>query len=263
MKNKERIKKIVIEKYSDIAKSGSCCCSSTSSCCSSNISKSELNDLIGYKKEDLENIPTDANLGLGCGNPVAFTMIKEGDVVIDLGSGAGIDCFLASKKVGSQGKVIGIDMTSKMIEKAKENAKKGNFTNVEFILGEIENLPVKENFANIVISNCVINLSPDKQKVFDEIYRVLKENGCFIVSDIVLLDNLPEEIKNSSEAYTACLAGAILKEEYIRIIENAGFKNIKVIEEKKLPINYFISTDDNSDLNKYINAEGIIIQGIK
>lgn len=263
MKNKERIKKIVIEKYSDIAKSGSCCCSSNSSCCSSNISKSELNDLIGYKKEDLENIPTDANLGLGCGNPVAFMMIKEGDVVIDLGSGAGIDCFLASKKVGSKGKVIGIDMTPKMIEKAKENAKKGNFTNVQFILGEIENLPIEDNFANIVISNCVINLSPDKQKAFNEIYRILKKNGCFIVSDIVLLDNLPEDIKNSSEAYTACLAGAILKEEYIKIIEKAGFKNIKIIEEKKLPVNYFINTDDNSDLNKYINAESIIIQGTK
>ncbi|GAG82619.1 unnamed protein product, partial [marine sediment metagenome] len=186
---------------------------------------------IGYSDDEINNF-SDANLGLGCGNPTAFGEIRNGDVVLDLGSGAGFDCFIAAKKVGDLGKVIGVDMTLNMIKKAEDNAKKYGFNNVEFRIGDIDNLPVENNSIDVIISNCVINLTPDKLKVFMEAYRVLKDNGRMFVSDIVLLENLSEEQRNDEELIASCVGGALLKDEYLQIIKKAGF-NIKSIKEDK------------------------------
>jgi len=198
----EEIKKVVREEYAQIAKA----------------------------------VPEGANLGLGCGNPVAFASLKEGETVLDLGSGAGFDCLLAAEKVGEKGKVIGVDMTLEMIEKAREDAGTGNYGNVEFRLGEIENLPVADNFVDVVISNCVINLVPDKRRVFKEAFRVLKPSGRLIVSDVVLLKELPAFIKNSIEAYISFVSGAIMKDEYIGTIEAAGFRKVSIVDEISFPI---------------------------
>ncbi len=224
------------EGYAKIAKQGSSCCLPAISCCESTYLAQDISKKIGYTERDLEAVPEGANLGLGCGNPVAFTSLREGEVVLDLGSGAGLDCFLAASKVGGKGKVIGVDMTPEMIEKARENAKKGGYENVEFKFGEIENLPIGDNSIDAVISNCVINLSPDKKRVFEEAYRVLKPGGRLIVSDIVLKKELPDFIKNSIEAYIGCFSGAILRDEYIGLIKAAGFQEVRIIDERSFPI---------------------------
>jgi len=219
---KDTVKKIVKDAYKEIAIKGSGCgCSCNTA---KNISKS-----IGYTDEELK-IVGEANLGLGCGNPLAFGRIKEGDTVLDLGSGAGIDAILAAKKVGPKGKVIGVDMTEEMIEKAKQNAKKQGVENVEFLLGEIENLPLADNSVDTIITNCVINLTPDKAKTFSEAYRVLKQGGKIYLSDIVLLKELTEEQRNNKELISGCVAGALLKDDYLNKISAAGF-NVKVLYE--------------------------------
>ena len=237
---KEEIKKTVREQYGKIAQPSSCCgpvntcCGPPVSCCGDTPTL-EISKNIGYTEEELKAIPEGANLGLGCGNPVAIASLKEGDTVLDLGSGAGIDCFLAANKVGLNGRVIGVDMTPEMLEKARENARKVESNNVEFRLGEIEHLPVADNFVDVVISNCVINLSPDKGQVFSEAYRVLKPGGRLMVSDIVLTKQLPEAIVNSIEAYIGCVAGAVLRDTYLEAIEAAGFKEVTVIDEVRFP----------------------------
>jgi len=185
--------------------------------------------MIGYSDEELK---TPGNLGLGCGNPIALANIHDGDIVLDLGSGAGFDCFLASRKVGKNGKVIGVDMTPEMIKKAKENALKNNYKNVEFKLGEIENLPLENKSVDVIISNCVINLSPDKLKVFKESFRVLKDTGKMYISDIVLLGGLTEEQKNNDDLLSGCVAGALQKKEYLSVVKKAGF-NFRIIGEDK------------------------------
>ena len=233
---KEEIKKVVREGYARIAKQDSSCCAPTNSCCASTDLVQDITKRIGYTEEELKAVPEGANLGLGCGNPVALASLREGETVLDLGSGAGFDCFLAGNKVGKNGRVIGVDMTPEMVEKARNNAKEGNYGNVEFRLGEIENLPVADNSVDVVISNCVINLSPDKRRVFKEAFRVLKPNGRIMVSDIVLLKELPDFIKDSIEAYIGCLSGAILKDEYIEAIREAGFQEVKIAEETSFPI---------------------------
>jgi ubiquinone/menaquinone biosynthesis C-methylase UbiE len=200
-------------------------------------------------------VPEGANLGLGCGNPVALASLKEGETVLDLGSGAGFDCFLAAKKVGKSGKVIGVDMTPEMIEKAKENAKKGKYKNVEFRLGEIENLPVDDNSIDTIISNCVINLSPDKQKAFNEAFRVLKLGGKLMVSDIVLKKEFPDILKNSVEAYIGCLAGAVHKTEYLGFIKDSGFKKVEIIGEITFPAEDWISEPFSKPTQKKISPE--------
>jgi len=236
-KTNDDIKKTVRQHYSQIAKQSNTGCISQKTCCgSSNIEN--LSRKIGYNKEDLHSVPEGANLGLGCGNPVALTNLKEGDIVLDLGSGAGFDSFLAANKVGKKGRVIGVDMTPEMIEKARENIRKGNYENVEFRLGEIEYLPVADNSVDVVISNCVINLSTDKERVFKEAYRVLKPGGRLMISDIVLLKELPDFIKNSIEAYIGCISGAVMKDEYIETIKAAGFQGVKIIGETSFPIEY-------------------------
>jgi ubiquinone/menaquinone biosynthesis C-methylase UbiE len=189
----------------------------------------------------MSSVPEGANLGLGCGNPIALASLKEGETVLDLGSGAGFDCFLAANKVGKSGKVIGVDMTPEMLDKARENARKGKYGNVEFRLGEIENLPASDGSVDVVISNCVINLSPNKKKVFEEAFRVLKPNGRLMVSDIVLLKELPEVIRKNVQAYIGCVAGAEMKNKYLKSIEDVGFQKVKVIEESIFPVDYVIS----------------------
>ena len=227
-KKDSNVRKIVRDEYSKIAKQETCCCKSKNIL---DVSKS-----IGYSNSDVDSVPEGANLGLGCGNPVALASLKEGETVLDLGSGAGIDCFLAANRVGDSGKVIGVDMTDEMIKKARENAIQGNYKNVEFRLGEIENIPVDNSSVDVIISNCVINLSPDKKKVFEEAFRILKPGGRIMVSDIVLLKNLPGSIRKSISAYIGCVAGAIKKQEYINLIREVGFKDIRIIDETVYPL---------------------------
>jgi arsenite methyltransferase len=233
MKDTE-IKQSVRENYGKIAReSGSCCNSKSksSSCCNNTASKRDMSKSVGYTDADIDSVPDGANLGLGCGNPVALASLKEGETVLDLGSGAGFDCFLAAKKVGGKGRVIGVDMTADMLDKARENARKSKYANVEFRLGEIEALPVADNSVDAIISNCVINLSTDKPRVFREAYRVLKPGGRLMVSDIVLTKELPEGIRESVQAYVGCIAGAMLEEDYLGAIEAAGFKDVRVADE--------------------------------
>ncbi|DAC72746.1 MAG TPA: arsenite S-adenosylmethyltransferase [Thermoplasmata archaeon] len=235
------IKKKVREGYAKIAKQESSCCGSIDVCCGSANTPEQISKTIGYTDEQLQSVPDGANLGLGCGNPTALASLQKGEVVLDLGSGAGFDCFLAANKVGSSGKVIGVDMTPEMLKKAKENAKKSGYTNVEFRRGEIESLPVEDNTVDVVISNCVINLSPDKKKVFQEAFRVLKPGGRLAVSDIVLLKDLPEKIKNSIEAYVGCISGAILKDHYLQLLKDAGFIDITVTNESSYQLDVVIT----------------------
>ena len=229
----EKIKQVVREGYARIAQRDSGCgCGPVDSCCGSIDLAQDISKRIGYTEEELKAIPEGANLGLGCGNPVALASLSEGETVLDLGSGAGFDSFLAANEVGKKGKVIGVDMTAEMIEKARENAKKSNYSNIEFRLGEIENLPVADNFVDVVISNCVINLSPDKERVFQETFRVLKPGGRLMISDIVLLEELTEEQRNNEELITGCVGGALLKNDYLNVITGAGFK-YKILSEDK------------------------------
>jgi SAM-dependent methyltransferase len=234
MKGKE-IKQLVKEGYGKVATKNHSCCDLGSVHTQKIDFAEKISKKIGYTDEDIGSVPEESNLGLGCGNPIALASLKEGDIVLDLGSGAGFDCFLASNKVGSTGKVIGVDMTPEMIEKARGNAKKGNYENVEFRLGEIENLPVEDNSVDVIISNCVVNLSPDKRMVFKESFRVLKPGGSLMVSDIVLLKDLPDFIMNSEHAYINCIAGAVKKDEYIGAIKEAGFSEVTIVDEISLP----------------------------
>jgi len=236
----EKVKKLVRNRYAKVAKTNGSCCASNVSCCSAPTNE-QVSKMIGYSEEEMNGVPEGANLGLGCGNPTALASLKEGERVLDLGSGAGFDCFLAAKKVGKQGKVIGVDMTPEMLDKARANAKKGKYTNVEFRLGEIENLPVADNSVDVIISNCVINLAPNKKRVFDEAFRVLAPKGRLMVSDIVLLKELPESIQKNVEAYAGCISGAELKDKYLELIQKAGFRNVNVIDEKTYPLEYIIS----------------------
>ena len=231
----EEIKKIVRDGYAKAVTQNAYCCS-TGSCCGSTDQARNISKTVGYSDSEMNAVPEGANLGFGCGNPVAIASLKEGDIVLDLGSGAGFDAFLASPRVGKTGKVIGVDMTPEMIEKARVNAKKGNYTNVEFRFGEIEKLPVDNSSVDVIISNCVINLSPDKEQVFKEAFRVLKPGGRLMVSDLVLVKELPDAIKESVEAYVGCLAGAIGKGEYLKLITMVGFQNVLVISESSYPV---------------------------
>ena len=232
----DEIKNVVRKEYAKFAAAGISCCPGAHSCCGSAPAADEVGRRIGYSDEDLKNAPEGANLGLGCGNPVALASLKEGEIVLDLGSGAGFDCFLAAGRVGQTGKVIGVDMTPDMLSKARDNAVKSGFTNVEFRLGEIEHLPVPDSHVDVIISNCVINLSPEKDQVFREGFRVLKPGGRLMVSDIVLLRELPAAVRESVAAYVGCVAGAVLKDEYLEGMRSAGFENVQVISEEVFPI---------------------------
>lgn len=246
MKTAEELKELVKEKYSEIANqsketNAASCCGATDCCTTDYTIFSE-----DYTK--LEGYNADADLGLGCGLPTEFVQIKKGDTVIDLGSGAGNDCFVARAITGETGKVIGIDMTEAMIQKAKENAAKLGYKNVEFRLGEIEDLPIAANRADVIVSNCVLNLVPDKAKAFKEVYRVLKPGGHISVSDVVLKGNLPEAVQQASEMYAGCVSGALQQDDYMQIIEKTGFKNISIQKSKEINVPEEI-------LQNYLNAE--------
>ena len=249
------MKDLVKEIYGSIAKrKQENCCSPT--CCSSN--NSSVSEKLGYTKEELSSIPGEANMGLGCGNPVAIASLKDGETVVDLGSGGGIDAFLAAKKVGKNGKVIGIDMTEAMIKKAQDNAKKGGFKNIEFKLGDIENIPLDSGIADCIISNCVINLAEDKQKVFNEAFRILKNKGRLMISDMVLISDLPLQVLKSQEMYTACIAGALKKEDYISKIRKAGFKDMNIVGENPVRLSDYIGSDKIiTEIAKDISQEEI------
>jgi len=248
----EKVKKLVRSRYAKVAKTSGSCCASSVSCCSAP-SNEQVSKMIGYSQEEMDAVPEGSNLGLGCGNPTALASLKEGERVLDLGSGPGFDCFLAAKKVGNKGKVIGVDMTPEMLDKARINAKKGKYTNVEFRLGEIENLPVADNSVDVIISNCVINLAPNKKRVFEEAFRVLAPKGRLMVSDIVLLKKLPASIQNNVEAYAGCISGAELKEKYLELIRKAGFRQVRVMEEKTYPLEYIVSESTLKDAIKMAN----------
>lgn len=228
MQNDE-VRRAVRERYGQRARDGAPCCAGSG--CGTGNAPTPVSRAIGYTEAQLQSIPTGADLGLGCGNPTALASLKEGDVVLDLGSGAGIDCFLAAQAVGEQGRVIGVDMTPDMLDRARESARTHHIENVEFRLGEIENLPVADASVDVVISNCVINLSPDKPRVFREVYRVLRPGGRMTVSDIVLLRDLPDAIRDSLEVYVGCVAGASKKDDYLAAVRSAGFQDIRVLKE--------------------------------
>ncbi len=230
-----KIRKRVRDRYAGIARQGGSCCG-PASCCGSAGAAEAASRRIGYSGREIDAAPRGANLGLGCGNPTALAALKGGETVLDLGSGAGFDCFLAARKVGPGGKVIGVDMTPEMVGKARENARKGDYGNVEFRLGEIENLPAADGSVDAVISNCVINLSPDKARVFVEAYRVLRPGGRLMISDIVLSGELPAAVAGSLAAYAGCVAGAVPREDYLRLVEAAGFRDVRIVRENRFEI---------------------------
>ncbi|NHE58723.1 arsenite methyltransferase [Cyclobacterium plantarum] len=242
MKTSEGLKKLVQKKYSEIAHQES------GSCCSGAAGTEEVYHLMTDDYAKVEGYHAAADLGLGCGLPTQFAKIQKGDTVIDLGSGAGNDCFVARHETGAEGKVIGIDFTAPMIRKARANAEKLGYNNVEFRQGDIEEMPVSDNVADVIVSNCVLNLVPDKQKVIGEIYRTLKPGGHFSISDIVLVGDLPEALKTDAEMYAGCVSGAILKEDYIAHINKAGFIDIAIQKEKPITL-------PDSILDRYMDAD--------
>ena len=248
MNSNEEIKEMVKQKYAEIALQNQD--TNASSCCGSGGCSTEVYNIMTDDYDHLEGYNPDADLKLGCGLPTEYAKIQPGNVVVDLGSGAGNDCFVARAETGETGQVVGIGFTPEMIEKARNNADKLGFNNVEFRLGDIENIPLMSNVADVVVSNCVMNLVPNKTKAFAEVQRILKPTGHFSISDIVLVGDLPEKIKNAAEMYAGCVASAIQMEEYLKIIENSGFKNITL--QKKKPI---IVPDDI--LKNYLNDEEI------
>lgn len=246
MQTDNELKELVKQKYSEIAQQDKA--TNQSSCCGAGGCSTEVYNIMSDNYDQLKGYNPDADLGLGCGLPTQFARIKEGDTVIDLGSGAGNDCFVARAETGASGKVIGIDFTPAMIEKARANAEKLGFNNVEFRQGDIEHMPVTANTANVVVSNCVLNLVPNKANVFAEIHRVMKPGGHFSISDVVLVGELPESLRKDAEMYAGCVAGAIQKQEYLRLIKENGFVNVQIQKEKAIVV-----PDDI--LSKYLNQQ--------
>ena len=260
MMKKNDIKKTVKEGYAKIAREENTCCSPGSTVCGGASLAEDVGRTIGYSDDELRSAPQGANLGLGCGNPVALASLQDGETVLDLGSGAGFDCFLAAQRVGKTGKVIGVDMTPAMVEKARRNAKRGGYENVEFRLGEIENLPVADNSVDAVMSNCVINLSPDKERVFEDAFRVLRSGGRMMISDVVITKVLPAFIKDSIEAYIGCVSGAMMRDEYLDCIKAAGFQGVKVIGETPFPFDCLI---DDPTVKAIIENEKVTAEEAK
>jgi len=252
---RNRYKKIVI----DSKPSTSCCSSSpqVTSCCGT---PDEVSSKLGYTDKDLQNVPSGSNLGLGCGNPQAIASIKKGEIVLDLGSGAGFDAFLASKQVGESGKVYGVDMTPEMISRARQNAQNNGYENVEFRLGEIEHLPILNDSIDVIISNCVINLSPDKQQVFNEAFRVLKPGGRLAISDVVMTADLPIEFKSDLDSLASCVSGASTINEVVTFLQKSGFQNI-VVEPKDESREFIKDWVPGANMESYVQSA--IIQATK
>lgn len=246
---KEKVKEYVRDRYGKIAKENSSCCTTEKTSCCDSKSIDELSEKMGYSLKEITDTPDGSNMGLGCGNPISRAGIKKGDIVLDLGCGGGFDCFLASKQVGKEGKVIGVDMTAEMISKARSNAEKAGYTNIEFRLGEIENLPIADGIADVIISNCVINLSPDKKKVYEEAFRVLKPGGRISISDIVAIAEMPNEVRSDLALYAGCVAGAITIDELKSILKESGFKDIRITarDESRELINDWVPSGSVED----------------
>lgn len=271
----DKIRKKVREGYAKVAQREQSCCGPAYTCCGSANTADALAQSVGYTKKDIAAVPEGANLGLGCGNPIALASLQKGEIVLDLGSGPGFDCFLAAQRVGDTGQVIGVDMTPEMVSRARENANKGSYKNVEFRLGEIEHLPVADNSVDVIISNCVINLAPDKPKVFKDAFRVLKPGGRLMISDTVLLKPLPEFILRSVTAYVGCVSGAMMKQNYINTVKEAGFREVQIVKETPFtldcrvndPTAQAIITDLNLSDEKLKEFEGFVasiqLTGIK
>ncbi|WP_129593621.1 arsenite methyltransferase [Seramator thermalis] len=264
MTNEEQIKETVRQKYSEIAVQDK----ETASCCSQGSCSPEVYNMMNENYNHLDGYNPDADLGLGCGLPTQFAKIKKGDTVIDLGSGAGNDCFVARAETGEAGKVIGIDFTPEMIKKARINAEKKGYNNVEFRQGDIEKIPVTAAAADVIVSNCVLNLVPNKKAVFKEIYRVLKPGGHFCISDVVLTDELPDKLKEAAEMYAGCVAGASHKNKYIVDIYSAGFLKVKIEKEKNIIIpneilSNYLETDELENFKKENPILSITVTGLK
>ena len=251
MPEKDEVRQAVRQLYSRSAEAG--CCGTT--CCSG--SSPELSQQMGYSQEEMQAVPEGANLGLGCGNPQAIAALQPGEVVLDLGSGAGFDCFLAARQVGESGRIIGVDMTPEMLAKARTNAITGGYRNVEFRLGEIEHLPVADNSIDVILSNCVINLSPDKQQVFAEAFRVLKPGGRLAISDVVATAELPEHIRHDLALYAGCIAGASSIDALASMLQAIGFAHIQISpkDESKSLISQW---DNDASLAEYIMSATIV-----
>ncbi len=258
------IRSVVREKYGEIAK-GASTCGCGPSCCGGPAEAAgvKIGEHIGYSAQELAEIPSGANLGLGCGNPLAHAGVRPGDVVLDLGSGAGMDAFLAAHEVGPAGRVIGVDMTPQMVERARENARRVGAANVEFRLGEIERLPVADAEVDVIISNCVINLSPDKPAVFAEAFRVLKPGGRMVVSDLVLTRPLSDDVRHSVEAYVGCVAGASLRADYLRMIGEAGFTGVEVVEERAYTVGQKVLTPGTPEEEAFRSVTSVKVRALK
>ena len=258
MKTGDQIKEIVKQKYSEIALQDKN--TNMSSCCGAGGCSTEVYNIMSDSYDTLEGYEPDADLGLGCGIPTEFAKIAEGDVVLDLGSGAGNDAFVARKLTGPSGKVIGVDFTEAMVTKARANAEKLKFHNVEFRYGDIEDLPLSDDTVDVVISNCVLNLVPNKRKAFNEIYRVLNKGGHFSISDVVLTGELPEGLQTAAEMYAGCVAGAIQKDRYIQKLEQAGFSNITIQKDKPIiiPDDILVNYLDEVQMEAYKSNSNII-----
>jgi len=275
MHDDQDIKTAVRERYAGTATAGSSCCGSgagaaartasiagtvtVGGCCSGSATASPdrpmTSEEIGYASADLADIPEGADLGLGCGNPLAVLELREGETVLDLGSGRGIDCFIAAKRVGPSGRVIGVDMTPEMIDRARRNAAAGDYPNVEFRLGEIEHLPVADGTVDAIISNCVINLVPDKRQVFADALRALRPGGRLSVSDIVLLGEVPVAIRDSVEAYVACLSGAVMRDDYLQMLRDAGFTDVEVTSEQRFTLDDVVSADLVEEYARFVDGD--------
>jgi len=269
MPGTQDVREVVREKYGEIAegRTSGCCEPAGESagggcgCGCADPSGAALQ--IGYSKEQLAAIPEGADLGLGCGNPLAFAEAKPGETVLDLGSGAGIDCFLAAQAVGPTGAVIGVDMTAQMIQKARANLAKSEFTNVEFRLGEIEHLPVADATVDLIISNCVVNLSPAKDQVFREAYRVLKRGGRMLVSDLVLTREIGPELRKNVELYVGCVAGASLKDEYLQLIRDAGFDGVEIVNESGYEVGQDALADGSPERQAFRVVRSVKVKAVK
>jgi SAM-dependent methyltransferase len=261
MKTEQELKDIVKERYAKIAEQGKA--ENASSCCGATTPSNKVYNIMMDDYSETDGYVSDADLGLGCGLPTQFALIQKGDTVIDLGSGAGNDCFVARHETGSRGKVIGIDFTPIMIQKARINAEKLGYNNVEFREGDIDNMPVSDNIADVIVSNCVLNLVPNKQKVINEIFRVLKPGGHFSISDIVLVGDLPKALKEDAEMYAGCVAGAIQKEDYLKHISDEGFININIQKEKPITIpDDILSKYLDEKMTKQFNSDDVGIFSI-
>lgn len=251
------------EGYAKVARQQGSCCGPASSCCGSGDTTDTIAQKVGYSEEDLAAVPEGSNLGLGCGNPVAMASLKQGETVLDLGSGPGFDCFLAARRVGETGRVIGVDMTSEMLARGRENARKGEYRNVEFRLGEIEHLPVEDNSVDVILSNCVINLSTDKAQVFREAFRVLKPGGRLMISDTVIIKPLPEFLQQSMAAYVGCVSGAMRRHEYIETVKAAGFKEVQIVKETPFSLDCIMNDPMAQAFAAEANATGVTLKEIE